>query len=153
VDGLRELLAYELANGGQVSLINRLEPRNQRPHLVAKSHAAARDLHMQMQARSFIRNTSPSSGLAGSGDVRSQRTHPEARRPAAIADLSQTNRSPAGAAARTSFRVEQRFSGVTSNGDRFSLIAHFRKLGACINPHPPRTRRFPGGGRQALRTG
>src|SRR5882672_1877645 len=52
-DGLRELLAFELANGGQVSLINRLDRETSGLTLAAKSHAAARELHMAMEAKSF----------------------------------------------------------------------------------------------------
>lgn len=48
-DGLRELLGYELANGGQVSLINRLDRETSGLVLVAKTHAAARQAAMAMQ--------------------------------------------------------------------------------------------------------
>ena len=49
--GLRELLAFELANGGQVSLINRLDRETSGLMLVAKTRDAARRLHQQMEAR------------------------------------------------------------------------------------------------------
>jgi 23S rRNA pseudouridine1911/1915/1917 synthase len=48
-DALRELLGYELANGGQVSLINRLDRETSGTVLVAKSSAAARTAAMAMQ--------------------------------------------------------------------------------------------------------
>ena len=48
-DGLRELLGYELVNGGQVSLINRLDRETSGAVLVAKSAAAARMAAMAMQ--------------------------------------------------------------------------------------------------------
>ncbi|MFZ4775887.1 MAG: RluA family pseudouridine synthase [Terrimicrobiaceae bacterium] len=48
-DGLRDLLVYELANGGQVSLINRLDRETSGAVLVAKSSAAARKAAMAMQ--------------------------------------------------------------------------------------------------------
>lgn len=48
-DGLRDLLGYELANGGQVSLINRLDRETSGAVLVAKSSAAARMAAMAMQ--------------------------------------------------------------------------------------------------------
>ena len=50
-DGLRELLAFELANGGQVSLINRLDRETSGLTLIAKSRAAARALGLEMMAR------------------------------------------------------------------------------------------------------
>ena len=48
-DGLRDLLGYELANGGQVSLINRLDRETSGVVLVAKSSRAARTAAMAMQ--------------------------------------------------------------------------------------------------------
>ncbi|MCX6970434.1 MAG: RluA family pseudouridine synthase [Verrucomicrobia bacterium] len=48
-DGLRELLRYELANGGQVSLINRLDRETSGIVLVAKSSRAARTASISMQ--------------------------------------------------------------------------------------------------------
>ena len=49
--GLHELLAYEVATGGQVSLINRLDRETSGITLVAKNAAAARELGKAMQAR------------------------------------------------------------------------------------------------------
>jgi 23S rRNA pseudouridine1911/1915/1917 synthase len=49
-DGLRELLAYEIANGGQVSIINRLDRETSGLTLIAKHAAAARTCAMAMQA-------------------------------------------------------------------------------------------------------
>lgn len=48
-DGLRELLVYEIANGGQVSLINRLDRETSGIVLVAKNSAAARRAAIAMQ--------------------------------------------------------------------------------------------------------
>lgn len=48
-DSLKELLGYELANGGQVSLINRLDRETSGIVLVAKSAMAARGAAMAMQ--------------------------------------------------------------------------------------------------------
>lgn len=47
-DRLRELLAYEIAGGGQVSLINRLDRETSGIVLVAKNAAAARSCTMAM---------------------------------------------------------------------------------------------------------
>ncbi|MEE1265809.1 MAG: RluA family pseudouridine synthase, partial [Akkermansia sp.] len=49
--GLHELLAYEVATGGQVSLINRLDRETSGITLVAKNAGAARELGKAMQAR------------------------------------------------------------------------------------------------------
>lgn len=49
--GLHELLSYELATGGQVSLINRLDRETSGITLVAKTAEAARELGKAMQAR------------------------------------------------------------------------------------------------------
>jgi 23S rRNA pseudouridine1911/1915/1917 synthase len=49
--GLVDLLAYELANGGQVSIINRLDRETSGTVLVAKQAAAARRLGLAMQER------------------------------------------------------------------------------------------------------
>ena len=48
-DGLRDLLGFEIANGGQVSLINRLDRETSGVVLVAKSSAAARRAAIAMQ--------------------------------------------------------------------------------------------------------
>jgi len=48
-DALRELLGYEMANGGQVSLVNRLDRETSGVVLVAKSAAAARTAGLAMQ--------------------------------------------------------------------------------------------------------
>jgi len=47
-DRLRELLAYEIAAGGQVSLVNRLDRETSGIVLVAKTHEAARACTMAM---------------------------------------------------------------------------------------------------------
>lgn len=48
-DGLRDLLGYEIVNGGQVSLINRLDRETSGIVLVAKTGAAAREAGLAMQ--------------------------------------------------------------------------------------------------------
>ncbi|MBR5879809.1 MAG: RluA family pseudouridine synthase [Akkermansia sp.] len=49
--GLHELLSFEVATGGQVSLINRLDRETSGITLVAKTQEAARELGKAMQAR------------------------------------------------------------------------------------------------------
>jgi 23S rRNA pseudouridine1911/1915/1917 synthase len=50
---LRELLAFEIASGGQVSIVNRLDRETSGLVLVAKTAAAARDFGVLMQRRSL----------------------------------------------------------------------------------------------------
>lgn len=50
-DGLRELLRYELVNGGQVSIINRLDRETSGVVLVAKTSRTARELGKAMMRR------------------------------------------------------------------------------------------------------
>lgn len=50
-DGLRELLSYELANGGQVSIINRLDRETSGVVLVAKNAESARRFGKAMMRR------------------------------------------------------------------------------------------------------
>ncbi|MEM6910487.1 MAG: RNA pseudouridine synthase [Verrucomicrobiota bacterium] len=52
-DGLQELLVYDLANGGQISLINRLDRETSGVVLVAKTRQAARELALAMERREF----------------------------------------------------------------------------------------------------
>ncbi len=48
-DQLRETLAFEIVNGGQISLINRLDRETSGVVLVAKNRPAAQELHAAMQ--------------------------------------------------------------------------------------------------------
>ena len=54
-DDLRELLAYELANGGQISLINRLDRETSGVTLVAKTAEAARRFGIAMMEHRFTK--------------------------------------------------------------------------------------------------
>src|SRR2546423_13021713 len=48
---LRELLAFEIANGGQGSIVNRLDRENNGPLFVAKTSAAPRRIGLLLQKR------------------------------------------------------------------------------------------------------
>src|ERR1700746_231469 len=50
---LRELLAFEIANGGQVSIVNRLDRETSGLVLVAKTASAARRFGLLMQQQRF----------------------------------------------------------------------------------------------------
>jgi len=128
--GLRELLAFELVNGGQVSLINRLDRETSGLTLVAKTRAAARSLHLQMEARrvhkeylAIVWGWPANDEFAIDAPILRQGS----RGPSRIY-LKQTVH-PEGASARTSFRVEQRVAGATSNGGRFALVRAFPETG------------------------
>jgi 23S rRNA pseudouridine1911/1915/1917 synthase len=129
-DELRDLLSYELANGGQVSIINRLDRETSGLTLIAKHRAAARDLGRQMMARQVEKEYlalvwgwpvddafEVDAPLLRQGDRQDSRIY-----------LKQCVHAD-GAQARTHFHVEQRYTGSTTNGDRFSLIRAFPQTG------------------------
>ncbi len=129
-DELRELLSYELVNGGQVSIINRLDRETSGLTLVAKNRAAARAFGQQMMARRVEKEYlalvwgwpaeeafEVDAPLLRQGERQETRIH-----------LKQMVHAD-GAAARTRFRVEQRCTGATTNGDRFALIRAFPQTG------------------------
>ena len=120
---LRETLAFELANGGQVSLIHRLDRETSGLMLIAKNAPAARKFSVLMERRVFQKRYFAlvwgwprdnefeiDAPLLRQGDVMESRIY-----------LKQTTH-PTGVAARTTFRVLQRFTMETSNGAKFSLV-------------------------------
>lgn len=129
-DGLRELLAYELVNGGQVSLINRLDRETSGLTLVAKSRDAARALHMQMEAREFRKEYL---ALVWGWPAEEEFTIDAPILRKGSRDLSRIYLKqavhPEGATALTRFRVEKRFTGEMANGNRFALVRAFPETG------------------------
>jgi 23S rRNA pseudouridine1911/1915/1917 synthase len=127
---LRELLAFEIASGGQVSIVNRLDRETSGLVLVAKTVAAARDFGLLMQ-RHQVRKEYLAIVWGW----------PEWEHKIVDAPLDRQGRHqrsaiwlkqmihPAGAPALTQFRVERRFTKSTSFGDRFSLIRAFPHTG------------------------
>ena len=65
---LRELLAFEIASGGQVSIVNRLDRETSGLVLVAKTAAAARRFGLLMQQRTCKRISRHRLELAGMGN-------------------------------------------------------------------------------------
>jgi 23S rRNA pseudouridine1911/1915/1917 synthase len=129
-DGLRDLLAYELANGGQVSLINRLDRETSGLTLVAKNKKAAREFGIRMEQRRIEKayvavvwgwpmadEWTVDAPLLRQGDVRPSPIH-----------LKQAVH-PAGAAAVTRFRVRNRVRLTTTAGDQFSVVEAFPATG------------------------
>jgi 23S rRNA pseudouridine1911/1915/1917 synthase len=129
-DELRDLLSYELVNGGQVSIINRLDRETSGLTLVAKHRAAARDLGRAMMAHRIEKEYLalvwgwPESD---SFEIDAPILRQGERGPSRIY-LKQTVH-PEGAVARTGFRVERRFTLATTNGERFALVRAFPKTG------------------------
>ena len=137
---LRELLAFEIANGGQVSIVNRLDRETSGIVLVAKTSAAARRFGLLMQDRQLHKEY-----LAivwGWPDWEMKTVDApidrQGKHERSAIWLKQTIH-PKGAEALTEFRVERRFKrsirlrqgsgGQASNGDEFALIRAIPKTG------------------------
>ena len=123
LDGLQDLLAFEIANGAALSIINRLDRETSGLVLVAKNLSTARNFHKAMERRQSRKEYlaivwgwpeedqfTVDAPLRRAGEVREspiwlyQTVHPE------------------GASALTEFSVLKRFEKITTNGNRFSLI-------------------------------
>ena len=120
---LRELLAFEIASGGQVSIVNRLDRETSGLVLVAKTAAAARNFGVLMQRHSLRKEY-----LAivwgwpeWEHKLVDASLDRQGKRRDSIIWLKRTIHC-AGAPAQTEFFVERRFSRSTSSGDRFSVI-------------------------------
>ena len=119
-DELRALLAYELANGGQVSIINRLDRETSGLTLVAKHKEAARYFSTRMMTRSFAKEYlsivfgwPPNDTWEVDAPLLRQGTI----RPSPVWVKQCTH--PDGANASTGFRVERRFE---RDGHRFAVM-------------------------------
>ena len=127
---LRELLAFEIASGGQVSIVNRLDRETSGLVLVAKTAAAARDFGLLMQ-RHLLRKEYLAIVWGW----------PEWEHKLIDAPLDRQGKHQdsaiwlkqmihaAGAAAQTEFFVERKFRKSTSCGDRFSIIRALPRTG------------------------
>ena len=121
---LRELLAFEIASGGQVSIVNRLDRETSGLVLVAKTSAAARKFGMLMQQRrlrkeylAIISGWPDWETKLVDAPLDRQGKHEKSR-----IWLKQMIH-PGGAPARTEFRVKWRFTRSRSSGEnKFSLI-------------------------------
>jgi 23S rRNA pseudouridine1911/1915/1917 synthase len=120
---LRELLAFEIASGGQVSIVNRIDRETSGLVLVAKTAVAARRFGLLMQRQRLRKEYLAivwgwpewEQRLVGAPLDRQGKYQPSA------IWLKQMIH-PAGAPAQTEFYVERRFVRSTSSGDKFSLI-------------------------------
>ena len=120
---LRNVFAFELANGGQVSIVNRLDRETSGLILVAKTSGAARQFGLAMQEGRIAKEY-----LAIVSGWPKWETKivdaPLARQGAhgrSAIYLKQTIHS-LGAEARTEFRLARRFRRATTNGDAFSIV-------------------------------
>jgi len=121
---LRELLSFEIANAGQVSIVNRLDRETSGLVLVAKTSAAARKFGILMQQRRVKKEY-----LAivwGWPEWETKVVDAPLDRQGKYGEsaiwLKQTIH-PAGGPAQTEFHVERRFIKSGSSGDdNFSLI-------------------------------
>ena len=127
---MRELLAFEIASGGQVSIVNRLDRETSGLVLVAKTTAAAREFGLLMQRHSLRKEY-----LAIVWDW------PEWEHKVVDAPLDRQGKHQAtpiwlkqvihtaGARAQTEFFVERRFRRSTSSGDRFAVVRAVPRTG------------------------
>lgn len=126
---LKHLLAFEIANGGQVSIVNRLDRETSGLVLVAKNMAAARRFGLMMQEHRIGKEY-----LAivwGWPEWSSETVDaPLARQGIHSPSLIWLKQAihPAGAPARTEFTVEHRFCRGTT-GDRFSIVRAVPRTG------------------------
>jgi 23S rRNA pseudouridine1911/1915/1917 synthase len=125
---LRELLAFEIANGGQVSIVNRLDRETSGLVLAAKNVAAARKFGLLMQRQGFQKEY-----LAivwGWPEWESKMIDApldrQGKHQRSAIWLKQMIH-PAGAPAQTEFRVERRF--VRSTSDKFSIVRAIPRTG------------------------
>src|SRR6266699_2689469 len=125
---LRELLAFEIANGGQVSIVNRLDRETSGLVLVAKTSAAARKFGLLMQRRRLHKQylAIVSGWPEWETKVVDAPLDRQGKHQKSEIWLKQTIH-PAGAAAQTEFRVERRF--IKSAGRARPLGAPFENSG------------------------
>jgi len=123
LDELRRLLVFEIANGGQVSIVNRLDRETSGIVLVAKTAAAAREFGLLMQARRIRKEYHAI--VWGWPEWDSKVVDAPIIRQGEIASspiyLKQTI-DKRGAQATTKFQVVRRIAKRTTNGERFAFI-------------------------------
>ena len=127
---LRELLAFDIASGGQVSIVNRLDRETSGLVLVAKTAAAARHFGVLMQ-RHLLRKEYLAIVWGWPEwdhklvDAPLDRQGKHQRSAIWLKQMIHA----AGGPAQTDFLVERRFTRPTSSGDRFSVIRAIPRTG------------------------
>lgn len=127
---LRDLLAFEIANGGQVSLVNRLDRETSGLVLVAKTSAAARRFGLAMQEQRLKKQYLAIVFGWPDWDERTVDAplDRQGKHQSSAIWLKQMIH-PAGAQAQTEFRVERRFTRSTSAGEQFALLRAIPRTG------------------------
>ena len=120
---LRDLLAFEVTTGGQVSIVNRLDRETSGLVLVAKTAAAARRFGLLMQEQRFTKEYLAVTWGWPEWETRlvDAPLDRQGKHGASAIWLKQSIFAE-GAPAQTRFEVIRRFSKRTTAGDRFSLI-------------------------------
>jgi 23S rRNA pseudouridine1911/1915/1917 synthase len=132
---LRELLAFEIANGGQVSIVNRLDRETSGLVLVAKTSAAARKFGLLMQRRRLRKQylTIVSGWPESETRVVDAPLDRQGKHQKSEIWLKQMIH-PAGATAQTEFRVAQRFR---KSGGRARPLATAERVQGGGGPGAP----------------
>lgn len=127
---LRQLLAFELANGGQVSIVNRLDRETSGLVLVAKTAAAARRFGLLMQAQQLHKEYLAIVWGWPDWD-RKTVDAPLARQGAHGSSAIWLKQAihPAGAEAITEFVVERSFRRASSAGEQFAIVRAIPRTG------------------------
>jgi len=127
---LRELFAFEIASGGQVSIVNRLDRETSGLVLVAKTSAAARRFGLLMQRHcvkkeylAIVWGWPAWEGHAVDAPLDRKGKHQES--PIWLKQMIH----PSGAPAQTEFYVQRRFVRPTPSGEKFSLIRAIPRTG------------------------
>src|SRR4051794_38017693 len=127
---LREVLAFEIASGGQVSIVNRLDRETSGLVLVAKTAAAAREFGLLMQRH--LLHKEYLAIVSGWPEWEHKLVDAPLDRQGKHEDsmiwLKQMIHG-AGAQAQTEFFVERKFKRSTSAGDCFSVIRAVPRTG------------------------
>ena len=127
---LRHLFAFELANGGQVSIVNRLDRETSGLVLVAKTAAAARQFGLLMQKQRIAKEYLAIVWGWPEWDARIVDA-PLLRQGTQALSAIYLKQAihPAGLPAQTEFRVERRFHRETTAGREFSLVRALPRTG------------------------
>lgn len=122
-NAVRELLAFEIANGGQVSIINRLDRETSGLVLIAKTSEAARRFHLAME-HGAVRKQYVTIVHGWPGWDSTTVDAPIIRQGRVKASAIWLKRAidPRGAAATTVLEVVARFTKSTSAGDKFAVV-------------------------------
>src|SRR5437588_373233 len=120
---LRQLLAFEIANGGQVSVVDRLDRETSGIVLVAKTAAAAREFGLLMQSHRVAKEYYAIVWGWPAWDCKTvdARLIRQGRIARSAIYLKQTI-DARGIHAMTEFHVQKRFRQKTTNGELFSLV-------------------------------